>query len=61
MENIMNQKIWPSRLIFKASLMYGKAYESLTEDERYKVHYTIITERDEREERLRRFNSANIY
>lgn len=61
MENIMDQKIWPSRLIFKAGLMYGKSYENLTEDERYHVHHTIITERDEREERSRRFNSANIY
>ena len=61
MEDIMDQKIWPSRLIFKAGLMYSKAYENLTEDERHNVHSTIITEQKERDERSRRFNSANIY
>lgn len=48
-EEIMNTSIWPSRLIFKSSLLFSKAYKHLTEDEQYEVRKTILEEQAKRE------------
>jgi len=32
-EEIMNTPVWPSRLIFNASLLYSKKYKDLTDEE----------------------------
>ncbi len=32
-EQIMNTPVWPSRLIFNASLLYSKKYKDLTDEE----------------------------
>ena len=32
-EEIMNTPVWPSRLIFNASLLYSKKWKDLTDEE----------------------------
>lgn len=32
-EQIMNTPVWPSRLIFNASLLYSEKYKDLTDEE----------------------------
>ena len=54
---IMDAPIWTSRLIFKAGLMYSKDYKDLSEQGKYNVRLTIITEQEQREEMSRRFNN----
>jgi|TARA_R110000751_G_scaffold70225_2_gene142484 hypothetical protein len=54
---IMAVPIWTSRLIFKSQLTYGKAYKDLSEQQKYTLHLTIITEQEQREEMSRRFNN----
>jgi len=48
-KEIMKKWIWPSRLIFQSSLLFGKPYKSLTEDEEYEVRKVILEQQAERE------------
>ena len=48
---VMKKPIWMSRLIFKASILYGKKYKDLTEDEEYEMRLQILQEQAEREAR----------
>ena len=48
-QEIMKVWIWPSRLIFQSSLLFGKPYKSLTEDEEYEVRKVILDNQAERE------------
>jgi hypothetical protein len=48
-EQVMKEPIWMSRLIFKASIHFGKQYKNLTEDEEYELRLIILKERAERE------------
>lgn len=50
-EEIMKMWLWPSRLIFKSSLLFGKAYKNLTEDEEYEVRKVILDEQADREKK----------
>lgn len=45
----MKKPIWMSRLIFKASILYGKKYKDLTDDEEYAMRLQILQEQAERE------------
>lgn len=46
---VMKKPIWMSRLIFKASILYGKKYKDLTDDEEYAMRLQILQEQAERE------------
>lgn len=46
---VMKKPIWMSRLIFKSSILYGKKYKDLTEDEEYEMRLQILQEQAERE------------
>lgn len=48
-QEIMKIWIWPSRLIFQSSLLFGKPYKNLTEDEEYEVRKVILDQQAERE------------
>ena len=48
-QEIMKVWIWPSRLIFQSSLLFGKPYKNLTEDEEYEVRKVILDQQAERE------------
>tara|TARA_R110001599_G_scaffold5870_1_gene29114 strand:- start:16489 stop:16650 length:162 start_codon:yes stop_codon:yes gene_type:complete len=50
-------KIWTSRLIFKANLIYGKPYNSLSESEQKELNIKIVAEDEDRKEKSRRFNN----
>ncbi len=50
-QEIMKVWIWPSRLIFQSSLLFGKPYKNLTEDEEYEVRKVILDNQAEREAR----------
>lgn len=54
---IMAVPIWPSRLIFKSQLTYGKSYWDLSEQQKYTLHLTIVREQEQREEMTKRFNN----
>lgn len=45
----MKKPIWMSRLIFKASILYGKKYKDLTDDEEYEMRLQILQEQAELE------------
>ena len=46
---VMKKPIWMSRLIFKASILYGKKYKDLTDDEEYAMRLQILQEQAELE------------
>ena len=46
---VMKKPIWMSRLIFKASILYGKKYKDLTDDEEYEMRLQILQEQAELE------------
>ena len=48
-DEVMKKPIWMSRLIFKASILYGKKYKDLTDDEEYAMRLQILQEQAERE------------
>ena len=41
-EEVMSEPIWPSRLIFRASMLYNKKLKDLTLDEEYEVRKDIL-------------------
>lgn len=45
-EEVMKEWVWPSRLIFNASLLYGKKLKNLTEDELYEVKKYSIDQKN---------------
>jgi len=41
-QEIFDQPIWPSRLIFNAKLLFGKAWKDCNEDERLTIRCHIL-------------------
>ena len=48
-DEVMKKPMWMSRLIFKASILYGKKYKDLTDDEEYEMRLQILQEQADRE------------
>lgn len=63
-KEIMKTWVWPSRLIFQSSLLFGKPYKNLTEDEEYEVRKAILeqqAERDAKDELLKEYYHKKGY